>query len=456
MDRQATWLLATLAILTIGLTSTGEAALVDYWRFDGNLADQAASGRYGVPSGSVSFSNSVPAALGGGQSLSLDGNSWVTIASNPPTLSSGFALSFWVNQDGQSQVRDYDRITWRSDTMEVGLRKTGNGRLIYYQGGGKWVETGYTVPASGWHHAVFSCNGANMRVFVDGAPVFTGEFNQTPSGTMRIGATGRVDYPETIKGKLDDMALWDNTLTPWAAQMLSSGQLNPGELKTLSVTSTPAQWMRSTVRRSGGELNTDWTPSSEPIPDAATFTQPASAATDSALLAAASDLGLGTLLGEGGNGSPAGVQYHRTTFEIDPEWDRISANITLATDRGAQVFINGVEVARETTWSDANWTRPYCTLSIAPDGTISDTTLFDWVAPRFNAWKSGTNELILAVRDADASTATGGVVFRMDLVASVPEPATCCLLGLGALVSLAFRRLLPGRRSSNRSATAHR
>jgi hypothetical protein len=438
---------ATLAVPA----ASAKAALVDFWRFDGDLTNEVTTNRYGtaasIGTGSVAFSTNVPAALGAGQSLSLDGLSWVIINSNPPEFSGSFAISYWVNQDGQTQAREYDRVTSRSDNMETGIRAPG-GRLIYYSGSSGWVETGYTLPASGWSHVLFTSDGASMRVFVNGTSVSSGYFSRTPSGPMRIGATGYVAYPETIKGKLDDMALWDNSLTPWAARALASGKLLPSDLKTVSVASTPTEWMRSTVRRSGGTSGTDWTPTADPLPAASTFTETASAATDSNILAAGSDLGLGTLLGQGGDNTATGVQYYRTTFQIDPTWGPISANITLASNRGAQIFINGVEVARETTWSSADWTWPYSTLSIDPDGTISGVTLFDWVAASFKAWKPGTNEVIIAVRNADDSTATGGIAFRMDIVATIPEPATWGLFAAGGAGLLMLRRRSP--RSSGR------
>jgi len=294
---------------------------------------------------------------------------------------------------------------------------------------------------------VLSSDGANMKVYVNGTKVYTGQFNGSSTGRLGIGASIPV-FTEGIEALVDNVALWHNSLTPSAIQALASGQIEPSQLTITTVTSEPGQWMQSTVRTSGGPPGT-WTPGADPLPAASTFTVATQSATAGGIIAAGADFGAGSILGDGGNGSLTGVQYYRTTFELEP-FTEISANLVLAADNGAQVFINGTEVARETSYLVENWARPYSTLTINPDGSISDVTLFDQVAPSFTGWRLGTNELIVALRNPDSEgLSAGAFALRMDVVSSVPEPGTLALFGLGACGLLVLIRR-PWRQTSAR------
>lgn len=433
------WLTIVLVgAVGLGFAGMAKANLVGYWTFDDTVADQSGNGHDGTNLLNVAYSPDTPPALDSSKSLVLGGSTRVDIPADPALNSQPFTLAYWFNQNGIAQNGTYERATSRgSDTFETAL--SGDGSLRYYPSPSGWQDTGFDLSASGWQHVVFSSDGGNMRVYVDGANVFTGQQNANRSGILRIGARVNI-WTEGIEGLTDDVAVWDNPLPPAAVQALADGDWRPNELVVTTVTSNPNDWALSTVRRSGGAAGT-WTPPSDPLPDASTFTLSASPTTAAGILAAAADLGLGTLLGDGGQGQPTGLQYYRTTFDLDP-FKEVSAQITLATDNGAQVFINGQEVARETSFLTENWARPYSTLSINPDGSISDVTLFDQTFS-FTGWLVGENEVVLAIRNPDSEGLNGGgMAFRMDVVNTVPEPGTLCLVTLGGLclAGCAWRR----------------
>jgi hypothetical protein len=427
------------AVLCLILATSAQGALVAHWHLDGGAGDATGNGHDGTLT-NVAFTPSVAAALGTGQAGDFNGNAWVHIPADPALNSSAFTLSFWINQNGATQNGAHERTTSRqSDTFETSVN--GSGTLDYYPAPGpNWQSTGYPIQPTGWQHLAYVSDGATMKLYAGGKEWFSGSFAGSPSGFMRIGA--RHNNTEGIQARMDDVALWDAPLTQQEVQAVAGGMSGPAELHkfdftTTTVQSIPADWSLSTVRESGGGLS-DWTGPFGAPPAAGTFTLAASPGTKASIINAGNDIGSGgTLLGYGAG---PGVQYYRTLFEL-PEFSHATANLALAVDNGARVWINGVEIARETSFLAENWARPYSTLTINANGTIGGVTLFDWTASSFTGWLPGENELILAIRNPDTEGAdAGAIAFRMDVLTSIPEPGTLSLLGLGGLALLRRRR----------------
>jgi hypothetical protein len=438
--------MVVLAIVaTLGLVAPVEASLVAYWPLDGNGADLSGNGHTGTPT-NVTFSGNVPAALGGGQSATLNGSAWVQIPADPGLNSSTFTLAFWINQDGQTQgPGSFPRTTSRGgDTLETALRNSPSGQLSFYPG---WPTVNYTLQPSGWQHVLYVASGGQMKVYVGGREWYpAAAFTSSPSGLMNIGA--RWNNTEGVKAKMDDVALWNTPLSATEVRALAGGlvspptlaRLGPQDLRATTVLSNATQWALSTVRDSGGAPGA-WAGPFPAPPAAATFTLPAPAGTTGEIIAAGNDFGSGgTLNGDGGGGNPTGVQYYRTLFTLQEIRD-VTAHLVLAADNGARVFINGVEVARETSFLVENWARPYSGLTINADGSLGGLTLFDWTVSSFINWQVGQNEVILAIRNPDSEGIPGGAIaFRMDIVYTVPEPCTLSLLALGSLALCRRRR----------------
>jgi hypothetical protein len=445
MNAQKSLLAAAVGLVAL-LGVHAQAGLVGYWDFDGNVADQSPEGNHGTLTGAT-YDAQVPSAIGGGQSLRFDGDGdYVTVGADSSLNSNVFTLAFFVNQDGAVQSGNYERLTSRgSDTFETALNA--GSRISYYPAPG-WTTATYGVPRDGWKHVAFVSDGSDMTVYSNGAPVFNNSFAGSPAGILRIGA--RHNGVEGFEGLMDDAALWDNELGQAEMVALAGGLGRPDTVESLlltqtTVTSDPSEWARSTDRRSGGPPGT-WdltTHPAEPLPGVGTFTEAAPASPiPGGISAAANVIGVTPFGADGGNGSPEGIQYYRSTFNLDPFVD-ITASILMAVDNGAQLFINGTPIAAETSFDTANWAPPYSSLTINADGSIGSVTLFDDVAPSFDGWLVGENEIIVAVRNPDTEALNaGGLAFRMDIVTMVPEPATLAIWSLlaGLGIAAAWRK----------------
>lgn len=421
---------AALTAVAMLCARPAQAALVGYWPFDGNAQDASGTGNHGALNGNAGFSGSVPAAIGSGQSLSVDGTGdFVNVPANASLDSSTFTLSYWVNQNGAVQDGGFERVTSRGgDTFETAVSNTG--QLSYYNGA--WNGTGQNVPGSGWTHVAW-VNGADMKLYVNGSLAFTGGADAANGGHMNIGA--RHNGGEGFQGSIDDAALYNHAVSAAGVKLMAAGVAADAFSETMVVSNT-TDWTLSTVSTDGGPGGT-WTAGAIVPPGAATFTLTPSVTGAAHLVAAANLIGMGAQPINADNN----VRYYRSTFTLNA-FDEIAADLTLGTDNGAAIFINGIEVARETSFLVDNWTNPLPSLVIAPDGTITNVVKFDSTAGSFTGFQVGLNEIIIAVRNPNSEgPGAGGFAFKLNVATTqaIPEPATA-LLGVLGLAVLGRRR----------------
>ncbi|MEX2185886.1 MAG: lamin tail domain-containing protein, partial [Pirellulales bacterium] len=290
------------------------------------------------------------------------------------------------------------------------------------------TTTGTTSPSQ-WTHVAYVSTGSMLTVYANGNPVYNAARTINPSGAMYIGARVNAPTPnEGFSGLLDDMALWNVALPQASIQQLVSGQANPATLvvaEPVVVSSSTATWRISTASVDGGATGT-WDPTGLPDPpSAATFTI-VPTATNAGVIPLVNTAA--TALGVQGLVADNNVRYYRTTFELPP-LAAASANIQLAVDNGAAVYINGQLIATETSFAAENWTAPYPTIAIADTGAVT-VSKFDSQVGTFTGWLSGENEVIVAVRNPNSETApAGAVAFKMSVIPTFAAGTTRLDLG---------------------------
>ena len=300
----------------------------------------------------------------------------------------------------------------------------GTQSISYYSPGAGWVTTGVIPELDDWNHVAYVADGSNMTVYLDGQEVFgPTPFAAAPSGFMHIG--NRWNDQEGFFGLMDDVALWDVALPAAAINELATGAKLPPQITVpdppppppepfFSVVSSVDTWSLSSESIDGGGLG-EWDPSGDsPPPDVSTLTEVPLPTSDSQV---PHIQGAASVLDVEGIQADNDTHYYRTTFSLD-RVSGFSTEIQLAVDNGAQLYINGVLVATETSFLVENWGFPLPSLSIGTDGTV-DSVKFEDAATSFTDWKLGENELILAVRNPfEEVSPAGGFAYRMDFFAT--------------------------------------
>ncbi|MDP7306859.1 MAG: hypothetical protein QF405_04395, partial [Roseibacillus sp.] len=244
--------LLTSALLSGAALLPSQASLVAYYPLDGDFQDASGNGNHGTLVGANTvYSNSVPATIGGGQSVSFPGtgghygNIQNAAQSGGLALTTlpSFSVSMWVNGDGT--VNRDDRIfsegmtTNNNPLFNVGTHNAGaNGTVdVYIRNGGAFghAYSPGTAFDGTWHHVMFTGGEDGLLdLYIDG--VFDAQFNYsgiaafTPD-TTTIGGILRGSDCCNFNGNIDDVSFWDEELTADDAATLAAG-ISPPNLRT--------------------------------------------------------------------------------------------------------------------------------------------------------------------------------------------------------------------------------
>jgi hypothetical protein len=200
------------------------------WPLDGNAKDESLlGGRNGTAAGNVTWT---PGATG--SAVELDGSGGHVSAPNPVRTDGSFSVAAWVEL---GQANDVSRIAVSQDGQEI------LGFTLEYDGGAKnWVfampendaavPTGWDVArapglavAGTWTHlaGVYDASASEIRLYVNGVLAGTGHRNGlwNAAGSLRIGrGTVHGNPVKEWRGAIDDVRLYDRTLTPEAVRAL--------------------------------------------------------------------------------------------------------------------------------------------------------------------------------------------------------------------------------------------
>jgi len=207
------------------------AELVAYWPLDdgqGNeISDATENGHDGTFNGDPEWVDGVY-----GKALAFDGDDFVEVASVADVKPESITMATWVFFDDVSGRRDF---VSRNDDYALSLGgNPQDGKLwAVITTGGDWldVEGGTKVEVNKWYHVALTYDSGDNKLTLyldgnkDGEDVALAGMDHRMGGALTIGT-----YEDRyLKGKLDDIKIWDEALS--AEQINEAMQFAPVEPK---------------------------------------------------------------------------------------------------------------------------------------------------------------------------------------------------------------------------------
>jgi len=247
MKRSLLIVVASLVVSMIAVPAM--AGLVGYWNLDDNMTDQSTNTNNGTAVGDPQYDASVPAAIGSGKSILLDGDDAVDLgaATELDFGTTDWTVSGWMrttmvgdkdpnkgtlfgNGGDQSGGHRYALILREETVGRMTLITDDNSDKMKRKGDG-------TVNDDVWHHFVGVRNLKYIALYVDGQlrPPTTGlPDDYDLSGTVQhnsyigaIWAHGDDNLYKFTRGYIDDVAVFDEELTRQEILDLYSGAKTP-------------------------------------------------------------------------------------------------------------------------------------------------------------------------------------------------------------------------------------
>ena len=149
-----------------------------------------------------------------GNALSFDRTDEVVIPYSDDfrfTASSEFTIEFWVKRT--SDDANMDIIGRRVDcTMTFNYligREAANNIYMKFMNNWTWVSSGVDIPLNEWAHMAVTYDGSQVRIYIDGAWVYTQAHTMegyANTADVKFGASGTC--PDGLVGELDEVRYW--------------------------------------------------------------------------------------------------------------------------------------------------------------------------------------------------------------------------------------------------------
>jgi uncharacterized protein (TIGR02145 family) len=199
--------------------------LVGWWPFNGNANDESGNGNNGTVNGATLTTDRLGKS---NMAYAFDGNDWIEVlnsaslnsASNVITISSWFKIGNWynVNNDG------WFPIISKSNTVTYGNYRTGivnkQGSVSFYSNlNSDQAVALVTLQLNTWNQIITTINDASnlASIYLNGILIYQGSTSFTGWSTTNtmplffgVDRPGITDY---AIGSLDDIAIWNRTLT---------------------------------------------------------------------------------------------------------------------------------------------------------------------------------------------------------------------------------------------------
>lgn len=230
---------AVSAVFLLASASGLRAELIGLWSFDGDASDGSGNGNNGeIPDGNGEFSDDVPEALNGGQSLLMEGGGYVEIPhADILNIEEAMTISAWVKPEGNVS---WDGIIAKNPGDGSGANHAGNFELrlnagsrvlelLWEQGSPNSttsVPSDEPVPEGEWTHvAVTAERDGDVLFYINGElagqQFSSADFGWTNENPLYIGT--RADLFTQFDGKIDEVALFNEVLPEARIVELANG-----------------------------------------------------------------------------------------------------------------------------------------------------------------------------------------------------------------------------------------
>lgn len=208
----------------------GDSPLL-YYRLDEasgtTVTDSSPNAHTGTYDGAVTLGATGALTTDTDTAISLPGTSTAYVASPSLTLSGAFSLEAWVNPanvlaTGQNvesifatSLRDTSAIVY-VPLVNGGSAKT---KFQVTMGGTLAFLTSQTYAAGAWYHLVYTWDGTNQSIYINGTLDVTGTVTATTAapawgGSTYIGVNvANTTYPSPLQGSVDEAAIYGTALS---------------------------------------------------------------------------------------------------------------------------------------------------------------------------------------------------------------------------------------------------
>ena len=202
-----------------------------YWSFDdqgvNTTADLSLNGQDGTVLGGATY---VAGHTGSAADFAINLDGFDDAVTTPLTLSNigFFTMAGWIKFDNQQANRA--GLFGQNDILEFGFSVGATDTVHLWSNPGGAIETNL-APPSEWTHIAFVGDGSGRTIFINGVEMVRGPAASPLAASdffFNIGGGGVFDATGNFfSGQIDDVAVWDFSMSPQLIASLANGTLNP-------------------------------------------------------------------------------------------------------------------------------------------------------------------------------------------------------------------------------------
>ena len=193
-----------------------------------NLATTAVLDNKGSNDGTMNVNTDTKSVEGKiNKALDFDGtNDYVDVPYDSSLgITDAITISAWIKTSDNTIARQniVDKRAASTRGNYVLRLSSGYLRFLFYNGGWNWLTDDTTkIENDTWYHIAITYNKENIRLYVNGIEVKSGEETLAMIDSSSIVSIGRQRYSDDslFKGKIDDVRIYDTAISPYYVKLL--------------------------------------------------------------------------------------------------------------------------------------------------------------------------------------------------------------------------------------------